>query len=213
MSESNLYMGMRIKKLMELHGYTAAKVAKLMGVTPSIMSKYANAKTTFGKSNNLIKLAKALKTTPEYIVDGIGFSDLNEDLGNKVPILSSREIIEWCLHKVKDISSFHRKSINNPLVLDFVEKDIFAYKIESDSMAGNNGAGLPKGSIVICQPSSKIEQSYMILYSKRDNDVIIREIVIDGKTYLRATNQQFKMNEMDEDISPIAKILCYVMIP
>lgn len=211
MSESNIEMGARIQKLRILKGYTASKLAKLMGVTPAIVNKYEKGKASFERGKNLYNLSKILSTSPEYIIEGKGFSNINEDLGNKIPILNSTEIIEWCISKVKDISAYNKIIINNPLV-NFAEKDIFAYKIESDSMQGNNGAGLPKGSIIICKPSSELKQQYTILYNRRNNDIIIREIVIDGKTYLRAANQQFRMYEMDEDISPIAKILCYVMI-
>lgn len=205
------FMGSRAKQLREILGYSINKVAKEVGVTYQIISKIEAGIIKSPRGSTLYKLAKTLKTTPEYLIEGEGFSRVYDDVKNKIPVLTAKEAIEWCSTDIKYIIAHDKEYLNNPL--DLLEKNVFAFKIATDAMSGNDEKSIQKGSIAICKPTKEIKQNKIFLfYDKNEGGVFIREIIFDGKTYLKPLNHQFGMIELLENIQPIAEILAVIKL-
>ena len=207
----NIERGKRIRKLRIAAGLNIKQLADKMDAHYQVISKLEEGKNESPRGNTLYNLIKSLNTTLDYIWTGKGFSTIKENLGNKIPILKSKDIIQWCMNNIKDIDQIDKEFISCPL--NTIDTDMFAYKIISNSMQGANGTGFPKGSVIICRPSTKLEQNkYIIFYDRDENEIIIREVFVDGKTYLKPLSNILSAREMDENVSPIAEILAYVMI-
>lgn len=204
-------IGKKIKQLRKLAGLTMGQLAEKINVRYQVISRIESGDTKFPNGNNLYKLAKVLNTTVEFIMEGKGFSNIKNVKENKIPLLlNSKEIIEWCQNDIKNISHYNRPYIHNPFINR--QPDNFIIEILSDSMQGKYHAGIPKGAIAICRPSSKIIQnSYSIFYDKEQEEIFIREVIIDGKTYLKPLNNQFKIEEITDNIEPIAEIIAYLV--
>lgn len=201
----------RVKQLRQSFGYKTSKLARELGISHQAIRKLEDGTVKCPKANVLYKLAKKLKTTPEYILEGKGFSKVYENVGNKIPILNPNEVLEWCQSDIKSLVSHQKDYINNPL--SSMEKDIFAYKIQTDSMDAIHELGIPIGAIAICKPSkSVVPNKCELFYDRHEDGVFIREIIFDGKTYLKPLNPQFSLIELTDDIQPIAEILAFVKL-
>lgn len=182
-------------------------VAKNAGIDYQNLSKIENGiiKCPLGKTASA--LADVLKTTVSYLVDGIGFPD-GQDIfmGNSIPVLQLEEAAEWCNTESKKLSIGEREYIPNPT--NYSEKNIFAVKIDNDSMQCSSGRGIPKGCWVIFKPTSQIKTGKFILFSEENSfSPFLREVVIDGNICLRPLNSNYKTKLLTEKTLPIAEAI------
>ena len=69
-------LGERIKALRELHGLTQAELVRLSELSPSFISSLEESDDPNPKASTLIKLAKALNTSVDFLLLGQDWSDV-----------------------------------------------------------------------------------------------------------------------------------------
>lgn len=214
MQSNDMGIAKRLKKLRLSLGYKISKLARELDISHQAIRKIEYGTVKCPKATLVYKLAKKLKTTPEYILEGKGFSNINDDyekIADRIPILSSNEAIEWCQSDIKHIVAHKNEYINNPT--NTVGKDIFGFKIQTDSMEAVHEHGIPMGAIAICRPSKEMKPNRCeLFYDKNQGGVFIREIIIDGKIYLKPLNPQFGLLEASNDVQPIAEVLAFIKL-
>ena len=176
-------IGKRIKQLREDKGLTQEDIAKKIGVAIQTIYKYENEIVTNIPLDKLEKIAKALQTTPAYLMgwekdaaptpDPFSFSNIQPIKKHRIPLLG--EI-----------------ACGEPIFADedfegFIESDIeadFALRCNGDSMTG---ARIMDGDIVLIKKQDMVENGQIaaviieneatlkrVMYFKEKNTLILK---------------------------------------
>lgn len=204
-------LGANIKTLRKSLKITTRKLAEKANVRYQTINKIENGYIESPRGSTIYNIAKILKTTPDFLMYGKGFSKVSVIPENKIPVLNWKEVNEWCQEgSNKSISSEHHEFIPSPI--EEFNKSFFAIKMDNDVLDGENTTiNAPYGSILFCEPIRDIIHGSLILFhNKRINISFIRETVIDETTYLRPSNiNKYPLIEYKPSIhEPIAKVLC-----
>lgn len=95
------HTGDRIRRLRKERSLTQEQLGELLGVKKAAVAKYENGTVTNIKAHNIIKLAEALNTTPEYLLGWESDGDIV-----RLPILAS----------VSAGMGIHADSLNNEAI-------------------------------------------------------------------------------------------------
>lgn len=204
-------LGENVKSLREGLKLTRRKLADRAGVKYQTITKIENGEIESPRGSVIYDIAKALKSTPDFLMYGRGFSTVSELPSNKIPVLDWKEINGWCEEGPnKNMSSDFHDFVPSPL--EEFNKSIFAIKMINDVLeCSNSEMSAPSGSVLFCEPHKQIVKSSLMVFYNYNLDIsFIREAVIDDKTYLRPLNtNKYPMIEFNPLIhKPIAKILC-----
>ncbi len=71
-------VGLRIREKRKEMKLTQVQLAKLAKVSQATISDYENDVTTKHRADELMRIAAALRTTPEFLLEGTGPSDLSK---------------------------------------------------------------------------------------------------------------------------------------
>lgn len=82
-----LNMGQKIKLLREKHNLTLEQVGNIVGVGKSTVRKWETGEIANMRRDKIAALAKALHTTPAYLMDWNDNTQLTENKGVQIPVL------------------------------------------------------------------------------------------------------------------------------
>lgn len=154
----------RLSEARALGSLTQRELAELSGVSQRQISAYESAKS-WPREAVLIRLAKALGTTPEWLAIGKGSGRVKARVSpaevlKKIPILRDEQLFDWLTSLGNEQVSPRIHPVNYE-----VSELAFAMVCEDDAMAASDdfGFGFPKGSLVIFEPSIEVEDQDFVL--------------------------------------------------
>lgn len=186
---------------------TQAVLAKLVGVNRVTVTGWESGDYEPGGSN-LQGLAAALKTNPQWIINGHGDPDCDEILYKptekfgvkKIPILSWVQAGEWTESGAPitedDISEwiFTTASLSD---------EGFALRVRGDSMTNPNGApSIPEGSFVVVDPDygspQEVNGKIVVAQIVGSAEATLKKFVMDGPLkYLVPLNPNYRVMEVN----------------
>ncbi|MBJ7536992.1 LexA family protein [Marinomonas transparens] len=168
----------------------------IAGATISLWESERN----YPNGENLLKLAKALSTTPEWLQHGQGVRE-SKNVYNVTPSPEQPSI-----RKLPIISPFHAgdwdKSIDLYASVDKAEWEIASYststnafwlRVVGDSMASPLGLSITEGMLILVNPDVTPENGKLVV-AKLENteEVTFKKLVIDaGQKYLKPLNPAY----------------------
>ena len=188
-------IGERIKQLRKEQKLTQEELGILLGVKKAAVAKYENGTVKNIKSENLIKLAEILGTTPEYI---LGWD--NDDTQTKqLPILSN----------VSAGMGSHADSLNNEAIgyenisvgeLSPDEQYVFL-RVSGDSMYPI----FIDGDLILVRCQSSVDSgSYAVVTIDNEDGVVKRVIYGTNFIELQSINPMYPPRRFeDEDVTRI----------
>jgi transcriptional regulator with XRE-family HTH domain len=81
--------GTRIREKRKEMKLTQVQLAKIAGVSQATISDYENDVTTNHRADELMRIASALRTTPEYIMEGTGPQSLKDAESDATSLLET----------------------------------------------------------------------------------------------------------------------------
>ncbi len=82
-------LGLRIKTLRKNKKMTQTQLEKAAGVSQATISDYERDQVPNPRSNELLRIAAALETTPEFLVTGEGPININDAASDEHSLLSA----------------------------------------------------------------------------------------------------------------------------
>lgn len=189
----------RIATLLKNSPLSQKAVAQAVGVRESSITQWKKGQHT-PDGDNLHKLAKALKTTPHYILyGGQEDAEIIEEAPapyvikvTKVPLISSVQAGNW----QEVVDTFQPGGAEDWIETSAkVSKQAFALKVHGDSMQNPYGSpSIPEGSTVIVDPNIEATSGKIVVAKLTDSqEVTIKRLVIDGpNTYLKPLNPTYQ---------------------
>lgn len=188
----------RIKEALKDAGITKSALARDVGVSPSAVTQWENGDTKILDGDNLLKAARVLGVSAEWLGSGKGDKSVNwipgPNIRAKVPVISWTTAGRW--GEVQD--PFPPGGAENWIeTTATVSPSAFALRVIGDSMEPK----IPDGSIVIIDPQAPYAHGRIVL-AKRTNDqqATLKQLWYDGATpTLRPLNTRYNVLEMPQD--------------
>jgi len=166
----------RLSEARALASLTQRELAELSGVSQRQVSAYESAKS-WPREAVLIRLARALGTTPEWLALGKGNGRIKArispaEIPKKIPVLQNEQLFGW-------LTSLGNEQISpriHPVSYD-VSDLAFAMVCEDDAMAASDdfGFGFPKGALVIFEPTIEVEDQDFVLACMESGETSFRQ--------------------------------------
>lgn len=145
----------RLLGLRSALGLTQSELAKLVGVAQRTIASYEIGEST-PRLKALLRLASALRVTPEMLSTGVEKKNSDEESqrktsnSSKVPVLTDEQIISRYMGGV--IFEESERLIHTDIQ---VSSSSFAYLVRDDSMINSEGGeySFPPGSVIVFDPS------------------------------------------------------------
>lgn len=185
-------------------GITQGKLADMVGIGRRQVASYegGNSKPRDGVLQNL---AAALGTSAEWLAQGIG----------KGPDVSSikRTVTVQEIPVYSNASSLWLDSLidGEPSVTDFIQspirdrEDLFALRINGDSMVSSGPFSFPEGTIVTFDPNKEVKHGdFVLCVLDGANEATFKQLVIDQQQkYLKALNPVYPLIPFGKDSTVI----------
>jgi SOS-response transcriptional repressor LexA len=200
----------RLKVLLEKHKLSQAELAKRAGLSQQEINNLCTGYTKNIRASAGIKIARALQTTLEYLMDGIitmqaaggnvtfkmGADSVN--MLPKAPLIGWEEITTWKEHK--DMLQHSTKHELYPLIFG-ESPDSFLLEVQDDSMQSSlaNAHSFLKGEVIIVDPLEKVSNGDFVICQLDPDEtrcVFKQYKLIEGKAWLCPLNSQYKAVEM-----------------
>ncbi len=157
--------------------------------------------------NNLLKLAKELLCSPNWIIDGIGEpTDMkldNAEMGPRlqglIPLINSVQAGAWTTIKKMNIPFEQIEFVRS---VSSVSPHAFALRVVGDSMFNpSHSKSLSDGDIVTVDPNVQtINGSIVVALLENEEQATIKMLVIEGtRSFLRPLNPQFPIIQIEEN--------------
>lgn len=188
----------RIKQALKDAGISKSDLARAVGVSPSAVTQWENGDTKVLDGDNLLKAARALSVSPEWLGSGKGDKTTNWSLGPdiraKVPLISWTTAGIW--NDVQD--PFPPGGAEEWIeTTATVSPAAFALRVVGDSMEPK----IPDGSIVIIDPQAPYGHGKIVLAKRTtDQQATLKQLWYDGATpSLKPLNPRYAILEMPQD--------------
>ena len=190
--------GERIKKLRKEQGLTQEELGKALGVQKAAVQKYEKGTVQNIKRENIIKLAKVLQTTPEYI--------LGWDMPDNVYPYDEELVSIPVLAKVSAGLGCYADSLNNAAIdyetvqrTSLISGENYVYlMVEGDSMYPI----FIEGDLVLVRCQSSVDSGSYAVVTIDGEDGVIKKIVY-GKDFieLHSINPMYPVRHFEgEDV-------------
>lgn len=192
----------RIKERMALLKLKQVDLVKLTGASKGAISQWINGIST-PSGKHLMLLAKALRTSPDWLINGGGAKgqvenakvhhnnvELGPTIYTAVPLLNWVQAGSW--QAIAEIEPYEVKEFRETTAR--VSSKAFALRVVGDSMVSQSGSvSIPEGSIVIVDPEITPESGKIVIAKLEDsNEATIKKLVIDGPNkYLMPLNTRY----------------------
>lgn len=166
----------RLAEARALNSLTQKELAELAEVSQRQISAYESAQS-WPREAVLIRLAKALGTTPEWLAIGKGDGRIKSrispaEVTRRIPILTNDKLFDW-LTSLGDEAVSPRLHPVNYEVSDLA----FAMLCQDDAMAASDefGFGFPKGCLVIFEPKIEVEDQDFVIACMENGNTLFRQ--------------------------------------
>ncbi len=192
--------GERIKALRKELNLTQEDIGNALGIQKAAVQKYEKGTVKNIKRENLIKLAKLLNTTPEYI---LGWEELPDNLVKNMTMVSPDEFVTIpILAKVSAGLGCLADSINNDVIgYESVRKTSLTkgeqyvyFKVTGDSMYPM----FMEGDLVLVRNQSSVDSGSFAVVTIDNEDGVIKKIVY-GSDFieLHSINPMYPVRRFD----------------
>lgn len=186
----------RLISRMNTLGLKGSELARQLGTGRASVSHWRTGQVV-PSSDNLLKLAKALRCNARWLASGVGTPEgnveleLGPDLRGKAPLISWVQAGKWkeidmeCLRQSETI--FYQHTAN-------VSDEAFALRVKGDSMTSfTGGKSIPEGSVIIVDPNVPAEHGKVVVARlEESNEATLKQLVIDGGIkYLKPFNNSY----------------------
>lgn len=181
-----------LNMLMAKARMNASELARQTGLPASTIKKIRNNDNPNPTLTTLIPLAKYFSVTLSQLIGEETFSDFplskltpkNVEIRNQIPLLSWQEASTWPFNKNYALSSFIT-------VENRYGENTYALSVEE-----NDWEGLPRGAILIIDPTSTIEHRDFVIVLKEDQVIpTLKQILFDeGQIYLKPIIQGYPIS-------------------
>jgi SOS-response transcriptional repressor LexA len=203
-------IGQRIRVARKARGLSQPALGKIISVSKSCVSQWELGEIKNIEGDNLIKLCKALQTTPDWILYGKGDMEAknnnkNNEIHGKIS-LHRVPLIGWL-----DIKN-NRNTLESECVLTTAQvgSDAFALKVKGDSMLNPHGSpSIPEGYIIIVDPAQEADNNDLVIAFLNDAlEPTFKKLIVDGsKRYLKALNPSYPAIEVDDNCEILGKVV------
>lgn len=197
----------RFRELRINSGYKTQKnLGEAIGLSQPAISKIESGQTY--RPNDIIRCAKFLNTTPEYLLFGIKAISIKQ----KRPLFTSKDLSTGV--KIENICNDKDVLMVDVDVSDDIPKECFVYVISSDdeSMIANNYRhSFYPGDHLIFSPNKPYQSNNYILarHTETYNTIFRKVINDDGKYYLLPLNMPaFSKIPMDDKYEILGVLIC-----
>lgn len=168
--------------LRQERGLTRDDIARYVGISVTAVGNWERDETDLS-AENLIKIAKLLRTSPDYILFGKNHvaessATYRTDI-QKVPLISSVQAGNWR----EAVDTFAPGDAEEWIETDAkVSPQAFALRVTGDSMLNPYGSpSIPEGAVVIVDPNIEATSGRIVVAKLTDSqEVTIKRLVIDG---------------------------------
>lgn len=183
-------------------------LGKITSTTASAISLWEK-DVNIPNGENLLRLARALKTTPDWILTGTGGSPLSSDSPNTdtlapeiartktCPVFESSKVWNWFISPndvaLKEIKEWEEAPLTS-------SNNAFWLKVVGDSMVSPTHPTIPEGHLILVEPSEPITNGSLVV-AKLENteEVTFKKLVIDsGMKFLRPLNPTYPTFPIDD---------------
>ena len=213
----------RIRQCMSDLNIDRETLARRLGVTIGAIGHYLTGRNE-PNLEMFTKIAKALKTTPAYLLYGISTTSdtpqkidqeiADESVGilkNKVPIISWEQVDEWndktCQRLTQAAKDFVPYVHSN-------HSPCYALRVEGDAMSSPQGhtKSFREGEIIIVDPKQVPKHNaYVIALLPKTRTATFKQYVSDGGVhYLKPLNSQYPTMKIDESIEISGVVVMHI---
>lgn len=199
----------RVSKARSLNSLTQKELAELVGVSQRQIAAYENVES-YPRERTLMKLAKALGTTPEWLATGEGESRIKSrispaDTARKIPVLNEEQVF---LHMVS-ASKSEQYAQYHPTTLELSQL-AFALMMNDEAMSKL----FPTGSVVIFEPCINAKSGDYVLAVHAEKPAIFRQLLTGmNSALLSPLDPRYpsdKWNEKDTFLIPAVAVETYL---
>lgn len=179
--------GQRIREKRAEINLTQKEVARLVGVTKGAVSQWETGQTKNLEGNNLVRLAKVLKTSPGYILDGTLSVEEQADNYQSMPLFSrrsddpkSRRLPIVGTAQLGDDGYWYE--LDTPVgngdgyvIGSTADDNAYALRVRGDSMHPS----IRDGWIVVVEPNSSPIPGQFVLVATTDGRKMVKEYLFD----------------------------------
>lgn len=196
-------VGSRIRRLRKGEGLTQKAVATHLKTSAAAVTQWENDQTK-PNGNNVIHLAKLLKTSPEMLLDGKAQDNQKTFLPHAVeirviPILSWVQAGNWTesfsIEELGDNVEWQETTAK-------VSSCAFALKVSGDSMTNPYGSpSIPNGSTVIIEPCPDPDNGKIVVAMLNGStEATLKKLEKDGLyKYLVPLNPKYEPMKIDDN--------------
>lgn len=166
------------------------------------------------EAENLLKLAKVLNCTPDWLLTGKGeINDIHSNveaaprLKGLVPVINEVQAGAWTDIK----TGFDESEIHDWIpTLQTNSRYAFALRVVGDSMVNSSEKrSLSEGMVVVVDPEKQARHRSVVVARLADSErATVKELVVDGdKSYLRPFNPQYPIIPITEGVVIIGTVV------
>jgi SOS-response transcriptional repressor LexA len=217
----------RVTLVREYAGMTKAGLARATGISKQGIGQLENGESKAPTPENLFKIARATRTSPEWIATGKGQMVLSS--GGSQSLITIEQIVKDGIDIADPnagadsannlgIGTRRIPVVSNEEAIDWnsnefdasshhkwqecsssAPRNAYGLVMIDDKMTAHSGRSIPSGAVVIIDPQRKPENGNVVAVSV-GNEVIIKELVFDGANrYLRSFNQHYSPILINDD--------------
>jgi len=182
-------------------------LGKTLGVSHATISLW---ETDMTKPNgqNLLHLARALKTTTEWLAYGVGSEESEEEsdntlsthielLAKRLPIVSPSTASKWSESTSNDEI---REDFDYEEAPSTSSKNSFWMRVDGDSMTATAGVSIQEGMLILVDPNIKPSSGNLVIAKLHGSEeTTFKKLIFDaGMKFLKPLNQSYPTLTIDD---------------
>lgn len=205
---NNLAENMKIR-MRELK-LTQTELAKKAGISQVTVHKILAGKIS--NSSRIVDLARALDTSPEWLLYGVGEPTAEYLLNSApstrlLPLLEYDQVDAWLTEKVE--FGGEDKITAWEIAPPSTSSKAFWLKVLGDSMTAASGLSIPEGNLILVDTARKAKTGSLVIARLEGNEqILFKQYATDGiQKYLKPLNTSYNMIEIDNEDCIIGVVL------
>jgi transcriptional regulator with XRE-family HTH domain len=176
-----------LQELILSSGISEAKLADRINIPTATLNKLKTGKIEDPRMSTLVTIASYFGLTVDQLLGNAPIEKDYNKLIVHVPIIEYNNIMKTKIDELNFIN--HKKWISIEMINTINKNSIFAIYVQGSAMEPYFDNNMIAVIDTMCHVKN---QQYVLAYIKNTNEIIIRQILIDGETkILKAANQYF----------------------
>ncbi|MGJ8524147.1 putative HTH-type transcriptional regulator [Carnimonas sp. R-84981] len=196
----------RIREEMDRLSFSYAGLARETGIAQPTVYRIATGETKSPKQENVMRIASALRVSPEYLWTGRRSS---REESNVVFAATHKEPYSYPLVTNVAAGMWRNEVVPYPpgaedewMNTDYKAKGkAFWLQVEGDSMTSPVGLSIPEGMLILVDTDAQADSgSLVVAQLSRSSEATFKKLVIDGgNRFLKPLNPSYPVITLDED--------------